>query len=105
MAVDSETARSSWSRPTFGAAREAEQMGQGIMPAAHRSRARNGNGPDPLAFITRMRPWASSRDVSLWRRLRCRGGRHEVLGGERMQVGGNFVFLAPRCRWCDGAEV
>jgi hypothetical protein len=39
----------------------------------------------------------------LWRRLRCRRRRHEMEGGEIMQLDGAVVFIERRCRWC-GAD-
>jgi hypothetical protein len=82
MAANSETA-------SFGATREAKQIHQAARPV----------------FLNRMRPWVARSDVSLWRRIRCGRGRHEVQGGERIRVGGDFLFLERRCRWCGGTDV
>lgn len=89
--------------PTFGVAREAERMRQGIPPPtrtpAPRRRPRRERGP----FVTHLRlPWSySDRDAGdVWHRLRCRFGRHEIRGGHSMQLGSTVVFVERRCRWC-----
>ncbi len=46
--------------------------------------------------------WAS-RDrhtASLWRRIKCRRGRHEVRGGQQMQLGSRYVNVERCCVWC-----
>ncbi len=91
--------------PSFGLARDAERMRDGIAPliprAAPRKRRRQ-RGP----FVTFLRlPWAygdrSAGDV--WHRVQCRWRRHEMTGGHTMQLGSEVVFIERRCRWC-GAE-
>lgn len=50
--------------------------------------------------------WWASRDRhpgGLWRRMRCRFGRHDIRGGQQMQLGSRFVNVPRCCVWC-GAE-
>lgn len=46
--------------------------------------------------------WANSehRPVDIWHRCRCRFGRHEIRGGEQIQLGSRFEHIERRCRWC-----
>ncbi|MDP8937184.1 MAG: hypothetical protein M3O23_05570 [Actinomycetota bacterium] len=47
--------------------------------------------------------WWASRDRhpgGLWRRLRCRSGRHDVRGGQQVQLGSRFVNVPRCCVWC-----
>lgn len=50
-------------------------------------------------------PWSygDRERRQFWRRLRCRRRRHEMGGGEIMQLDGAVVFIERRCRWC-GAD-
>ena len=88
--------------PTFGVAREAERMREGVPPVSRARtphRRRRQRGP----FVTYMRlPWSySDRNVGdVWHRVRCRLGRHEIRGGHTMQLGSAVVFVERRCRWC-----
>lgn len=91
--------------PTFGVAREAERMRQGIppvtTPSRHRTRRRE-RGP----FLTYLRlPWSYGEGGAgdTWHRIQCRRGRHAMGGGHTMQLGSAAVFVERRCRWC-GAE-
>lgn len=93
-------------QPSFGVAREAERMRQGIPPepTSRPGRRRRERGP----FVTYLRlPWSygdrSPGDV--WHRLRCRRGRHEITGGHTMQLGSTVVFLERECRWCGAKAV
>ena len=91
--------------PSFGLARDAERMRDGVMPVIPRAttrKRRRERGP----FVTYLRlPWAygdrSAGDV--WHRVRCRCRRHEMTGGHTMQLGSDIVFIERQCRWC-GAE-
>jgi len=87
--------------PTFGLARDAERMRQGVPPdrrAPTVKKRRRERGP----FVTYMRmPWSyGDRNDSVLRRLRCRRGRHELIGGSTMQLGSTVVFVERTCRWC-----
>lgn len=88
--------------PTFGVARDAERMRQGVPPErrrpAYRKRRRE-RGP----FVTYLRlPWSygESAPGDRWHRLRCKQGRHDLTGGHTMQLGGDVIFVERRCRWC-----
>jgi hypothetical protein len=88
--------------PTFGVAGEAERAPQEAPPAPLPEDGRKPpreRGP----FVTYLSlPW-SYGDRSTWdrwHRLRCRCGRHELRGGDTMQLGGTVVFIERRCRWC-----
>ncbi len=35
-----------------------------------------------------------------WHRMKCRLRRHQMTGGQMVQVGGEVVFLERTCRWC-----
>lgn len=118
--------------PSFGVARDAELMRQGIPPPpirrqpsrssrrasrevdrAHpldhriwqcRSRARDA----PLygRTWTHLRHrWSSGENgpADVWHRLMCRRGRHDFRGGQLMQLGSRPVFIERRCIWCDAA--
>ena len=47
--------------------------------------------------------WANrdSHLGGLWHRMKCRCGRHEIHGGEQIQLGSKLVRVERRCRWCD----
>ena len=47
--------------------------------------------------------WASSdkRPSDVWHRIKCRCGRHDIRGGEQIQLGSRFVNVERRCLWCD----
>ena len=91
--------------PSFGLARDAERMRDGVPPVIPRTnvrKPRRQRGP----FLTYLRlPWSygDRSPGELWHRLRCRRGRHEMGGGHTMQLGSTVVFIERRCRWC-GAE-
>jgi len=91
--------------PTFGLAREAERMRQGIPPAptaSRRRRPRKDRGP----FVTCLRlPWSHGdrTTADLWHRIQCRRGHHEIAGGHTVQLGSAVVFIERRCRWCGAA--
>ena len=88
--------------PTFGVAREAERMRQGIPPTPRTPdprKRRRERGP----FVTHLRlPWSYSERNSgdIWHRIQCRWGRHQMSGGHTMQLGSTLVFVERRCRWC-----
>lgn len=115
---------------TFGVARDAERMRQGIPPPpiarrpprsgrfhrppvdrAHpldhrpwQCRARAREMPLYGRTWTHLRHWWSSRDhgpAESWHRLLCRRGRHEFRGGHAMQLGSNVVHVERRCVWCN----
>ena len=117
--------------PTFGVARDAERMRQGIAPPAirrapsrrkpgrargdvdrghpldHRAwqcRSRAREAPIYGRTWTHFRHWWSTGDnrpADMWHRLRCRRGHHEFRGGHAMQLGSNMVHVERRCMWCD----
>jgi hypothetical protein len=59
--------------------------------------------PERGPFVTYLcLPWSYGRNTGeRWHRMRCRVGRHEMAGGELMQVGGAEIFVERRCRWCE----
>ena len=91
--------------PSFGLARDAERMRDGIppvIPRPSRRKPRGERGP----FVTYLRlPWSygdrSAGDV--WHRMQCMRRRHEMMGGHTMQLGSDVVFIERQCRWC-GAD-
>lgn len=105
----------------FGVAREAGLLGDTVAIAArapreaprpsrghpmdHRpwrcgSRAREGSVEGRL--WAHFRSWRASRDNvgDRWHRLQCRLDRHEMHGGEQVQLGSRLVHVELRCRWC-----
>lgn len=91
--------------PTFGLARDAELMRQGVPPARRvAKKRRRERGP----FVTYLRmPWSyGDRSPSdLWRQVQCRRGHHVMSGGHTMQLGSAAVFVERQCRFCGaGAE-
>jgi hypothetical protein len=93
--------------PSFGLARDAELMRQGVAPVIPRPertrRPQRERGP----FLTYLRlPWSygDRSPGDLWHRMQCRRGHHEVIGGHTMQLGSTVVYVERRCRWCD-AEI
>lgn len=92
--------------PAFGVARDLELMKEGLLaPRTRRPPRRSGlfvRGAD--ASGTGVRGWwarTNNRPVDIWHRIRCRTGRHEIRGGEQVQLGSRFVYLERRCAWCD----
>ena len=66
-----------------------------------RSRARRG--PIHGRAWAHLRFWWAARDArpgDMWRRMRCRRGRHEIRGGQQMQLGARFVNVERCCVWC-----
>jgi hypothetical protein len=98
--------------PTFGLAREAERLPVPAPPAPAEDvdplPAPSESGDERGPFLTHLLlPWSYGDHDTLadkWRRLRCRRGRHEMIGGQTMQVGGSVTFLERRCRWCEAAS-
>ena len=87
--------------PSFGLARDAERMREGVPPPPRLStrKRRRERGP----FVTYLRlPWSyGDRSASdSWRRFQCRRGRHVMGGGHTMQLGSAAVFVERQCRWC-----
>lgn len=88
--------------PAFGSAGDAERMPERMDPALtspNRRKRRRERGP----FLTYLcLPWSyGDRDtVDLWHRLQCRRRRHEMRGGDTMQLGSTLIFMEWRCRWC-----
>jgi hypothetical protein len=74
-------------------------------PVAPR-KPRRERGP----FVTYLRlPWSygDRERTDVWRRIQCRLRRHEMRGGEHVQLSGEVIFIERRCRWCgaDAAHV
>lgn len=87
--------------PSFGVARDAERMRQGIPPEpfVRTTKPRRERGP----FVTYLRlPWAygDRSPGDAWHRMRCWRGRHDMAGGHTMQLGSAVVFIERECRWC-----
>jgi len=116
--------------PSFGVARDAELMRQGIPPPPIRRqpsrsswfagreldrthpldhriwqcRARAREAPLHGRSWTHLRHrWSSGEHgpSDVWHRVMCRRGRHEFRGGHTMQLGSKAVFVERRCVWCD----
>ncbi len=54
---------------------------------------------------SRLKTWWACREmhpVDLWHRMRCRSGRHQIEGGQEIQLGGRFVNTERCCVWCGG---
>ncbi|HTJ75161.1 MAG TPA: hypothetical protein VL337_07325 [Acidimicrobiales bacterium] len=114
MAKDLErwTERTPDRAPTFGLAREAELLPLPVpVPAPEPTEDADAlpapSEPEHGPFLAHLLlPWSYGDHDTLadkWRRLRCRRGRHEMIGGQTMQVGGSVTFLERRCRWCEAA--
>lgn len=105
---------------TFGVANEAERLRQGSLPASARAtrivrdhpldhrpwqcRAEARTRPLHGRTLMHLRLKWANRDHHLgdfWHRAMCRTGRHEIRGGEQMQLGSRVVRVERRCRWCD----
>jgi hypothetical protein len=75
-------------------------------PLDHRvwqCRARARETPVQGRTWAHVRTWWASRDRGLgqvWHRVRCRYGRHDVRGGQQVQLGSRFVNVERRCVWC-----
>ena len=94
--------------PEVGATSDLERMPQELEEV--------DPGPVP-AEITRERgpfatylfaPWSygegDRRPGEAWHRMRCRMRRHQMVGGQTVQVGGEVVFLERSCRWCGRSD-
>ncbi len=71
-------------------------------PALEAAKPERERGP----FLTYLcMPWSYGDRMpgEAWHRWKCRLGRHVIVGGHTMQLGGTDVFVARQCRWC-GAE-
>lgn len=71
-----------------------------------RCRARARAAPLHGRSWAHLRSWWASRDRhpgGLWRRTLCRFGRHQIRGGQQVQLGSRFVAVPRCCVWC-GAE-
>lgn len=83
----------------FGVAAEVDRA---ISTATGAGRRAAEEGRDGGAWAS-LRTWWASRDAhprDAWHRLLCRVGRHEVSGGQRVQLGTDAVFIQRSCRWC-----
>ncbi len=75
-------------------------------PLDHRiwqCRARARQGPIRGRAVSHLRFWWAARESgrgTMWRRLRCRRGNHEIRGGQQMQLGSRFVHVERCCVWC-----
>jgi hypothetical protein len=95
--------------PRFGVAHDLEVL-QRAAASGDASRLRSTTARPvtaPAAAVDRawdrLRTWwacRESRPVDVWHRLMCRLGRHDVQGGQRIQVGGRYVNTERRCVWC-----
>ena len=88
---------------TFGVARDAELVWQQDPvddTTTGPAKPRREHGP----FLTHLfLPWSygdAGSPVDRWHRLRCRLGRHVMVGGHAMQIGSAVIFVERRCRWC-----
>lgn len=90
--------------PRFGVAHELD-----VLRGAPATKGRPPTAPERAATHPTagawdgMRTWwacRESRPVDVWHRLLCRLGRHDVRGGQQIQVGGRFVHVERCCVWC-----
>ena len=105
----------------FGVAAELDRIQKALPPARPESRSADGSRTHPLDHRIwqcrsrarrgpiKGRAWAhvrfwwaatDARPGDLWRRMRCRRGRHEIRGGQQMQLGSRFVNVERCCVWC-----
>lgn len=87
--------------PTFRLSRPAESLPEVPPELAPTEAAAPGRELGP--FLTYLcLPWSYGDRArgDLWHRLQCRRQRHQIDGGQVMQVGGDAVFVERRCRWC-----
>jgi hypothetical protein len=90
--------------PRFGLARDVERLpldafqAPEVLPRIRPSRPVRVRGP----FLTYLwLPWSyGDRETGgRWHRMRCRLGRHQMDGGQTVQLDGEVVFIERRCRW------
>jgi hypothetical protein len=89
---------------TYGVAHDLERIRAGYGPPPRTPRIRTRSRRLPSGPISLLRRWMANGDrrpVDLWRRLRCRTGRHDFRGGHQIQLGSRFEFVERRCIWCD----
>ena len=75
------------------------------VPPPPPAKPRRERGP----FVTYLcLPWSygegDRQPGEAWHRMKCRLRRHQMTGGQMVQVGGELVFLERSCRWCGGAD-
>jgi len=88
--------------PTFGLARDAERMREGVPPERRVAKPRKPQREwGPVVSYLKM-PWSYSEGGpgDFWRRVQCRRGHHAMGGGHTMQLGSAVVFIERQCRWC-----
>jgi hypothetical protein len=91
--------------PALGASLDLEPLAEEAPPPPP-PQPRRERGP----FLTYLfLPWSygegDRQPGEAWHRMKCRLRRHQMVGGQMVQVGGDVVFLERTCRWCGvGAE-
>ncbi len=94
--------------PALGVSRDLERMPLEVAPAEAPlgpGKPRRERGP----FVTYLcLPWSygegDRQPGEAWHRMKCRLRRHQMTGGQMVQVGGELVFLERTCRWCGGTD-
>ena len=95
--------------PRFGVAHELDQPGRPGVDARTRADTPWPVLPLPPGSARRearksgLRSWWACRETGpadLLHRMRCRRGRHQIEGGQQIQLGGRFVNTERRCVWC-----
>lgn len=83
--------------PRFGVAHELDRPGAPWRPRSTPAAApRDG-------LWSRLGSWWAGRETlpaDLWHRMRCRSGRHQIQGGQQIQLGSRFVRTERCCVWC-----
>ncbi len=90
--------------PAIGTGRDLERLSPENQPEeAPVPPAKPGRERGP--FLTYLfLPWSygdgDRQPGETWHRMKCRLRRHQMTGGQMVQVGGESVFLEASCRWC-----
>lgn len=91
--------------PAPGVSHELERLRQEIVPEDEEPVASRPPPRERGPFMTYLfLPWSygdgDRQPGEAWHRVKCRLRRHQMVGGQMVQVGGEVVFLERTCRWC-----